>query len=229
MDVSQLFQAIAAFAIAHPRLTFAFVATYLFAQVWQARSKEWRATVVRKYPRATLLFDLFNALFTNVATVVRLLYWRGLRGIAARPETGSLTVEQTEGTPSPEHIELSPGAEPARYTDGGDGSTSGFAQLRMLVSIALLTLAAVYFAACPTMPKVDHCTPLAVRCNINGVPQHCDTDGRWTPVDDQCAPYGNECVVTRAYSSRPIAVCLSPTNAREAREHDEGIDADAGN
>lgn len=230
----QFLYALVAFARAHPVLTALLLALYVAAQAWQRQPKEWRVAVTANNPRATAVFDLVNALAGNVVSAFRIVYYRLIQGIPSRPDehdpraVGSLNVPVSAPTVretlapvgDATAIELAANAEPYQPSSGtiaSDDSEPGFATLRLLAVIALVCIA-VLVVGCPRLPDVDGCAPLAVRCSPNGVPQLCDPDTRWTPVDEQCSRYGNECVVTRAYSSRTIAVCLSPNDAREAHE-----------
>lgn len=77
---------------------------------------------------------------------------------------------------------------------------------------------AACLSGCPRMPPAEGCGSGAVRCSERGVPQLCDPQGRWTPMDDQCGAHNAQCCVTRAYSARLIAVCLPMTEACHAAE-----------
>lgn len=92
--------------------------------------------------------------------------------------------------------------------------------MRSLLRFALFAIALVcaLLSGCPRMPVAEGCASGAVRCSDRGVPQLCDPQGRWTPMDDQCSAHNAQCCVTRAYSARLIAVCLPMTEACHAAE-----------
>lgn len=213
---------------AHPYACTAVLVAYGCAQLWKSQPRAWREDVVKKYPRLTIPVDLVNYIFPDGVAIARLLKFRGVRGIGERPLRGwPLQEHETEqqpvqGTPMNDQLAEPDDAEGSGAPD--DRATRGFVDLKVLRAVAIGIVAALCVVApimalpgCP-MPPIDHCTVGAARCSPNGVPQHCDTEGRWTPVDDQCAAYGNECVVTRAYSERNIAVCLRPDVAAEVRD-----------
>ncbi len=76
-----------------------------------------------------------------------------------------------------------------------------------VAGVGVLSLAAC-LAGCVRLPPSDRCGAGAVRCSLQGVPQLCDPQGRWTPMDEQCSRSNGQCCVTSAYSARRIALCL---------------------
>ena len=223
------------FAKAHPIIAALCAALWLSAQWWQSRPAEWRQRIIVKHPRLTVIVEAANWLGPNVVSLARALWYRALHGIAQRPSpVSSATLVVNDAQPEPGRVAVQlndDGTEP--YNDSPDPSdsigesTRGFARTGVLAALALFVAVAfplaLMLSGCPRMPPVDGCAALSVRCSPNGVPQHCDTDGRWTPVDDRCASYGNECVVTRAYSSRELSLCLTPEHAAQAREHNAEV------
>lgn len=217
--VSALLTLIALFK-EHPVLCTAIVLAYVGAQLWKARGREWREYITRTYPRLTVLPDLLNYLLPDVVAIARLVKYRAVRG-ESRATTGVLVEAHAQ---RPEVLPPAPSEQIVEASDEPGsigGSSSGFIDMRLLLTIVLAVFAiaapVLLLPGCP-MPQIDNCTPLSVRCSPSGVPQHCDPDTRWTPVDDQCSRFGNECIVTRAYSDHPIAVCVRPDVAAEVRD-----------
>lgn len=90
-------------------------------------------------------------------------------------------------------------------------SSAGFVDRSVMMAVGgvfLLALGVSLLSGCPRMPAAEGCASGAVRCSERGVPQLCDSQGRWTPMDDQCSTHEAQCCVTAAYSARTIAVCL---------------------
>jgi hypothetical protein len=89
------------------------------------------------------------------------------------------------------------------------GASAAYAHMKSyavgVVSVVGLVACSV---GCASLPPRDGCQPSSVRCSSEGVPQLCDPQGRWTPMDDRCAAHRARCCVVRAQHARSLAVCL---------------------
>lgn len=98
------------------------------------------------------------------------------------------------------------------------GASATYAQLKSygVAFVGVVGIAACV-SSCVSLPGRDGCQPSVVRCSAQGVPQLCDPQGRWTPMDDRCAGYRARCCLVRTSDARLIAACLpeqEPCNDR---------------
>jgi hypothetical protein len=89
------------------------------------------------------------------------------------------------------------------------GASAAYAQLKSygVAFVGVVGIAACV-GSCASLPARDGCEPSIVRCSAQGVPQLCDPQGRWTPMDDRCAAHRARCCIVRGSNSRLIAACL---------------------
>ena len=115
----------------------------------------------------------------GVGTTARALTGRSVGAASAAVALAALVA----ATPAPAHAAAS--SRPRHHV------TPSAAAL-----LALLVVLACALAACPRLPPVSGCTPLAQRCSPEGAPETCSQSARWEPAGDRtCPSVGAVCVV----------------------------------
>lgn len=183
-------------------------ALVVLVMVWKALPTSLRVSIETRFPRAVGIVRTIVALVPDLIGAARVVRYQAVGG---QPR---VVVSDRAAAESDKLRELLKPEE-------SKPSEPGFAErgvIAVIAGVALLALGVSLLSGCPRMPAAEGCASGAVRCSERGVPQLCDSQGRWTPMDDQCSAHEAQCCVTSAYSSRTIAVCLPMTEACHAAQ-----------